>query len=90
MKKNYIKYISVGVFLFVLQIIFSCNSKKNRPVQVNNDAVSEVLPTLKGGSIFERFSKNNFSYCYYIPGDFKGEEKFPVIIFLDPHGNGRE
>ena len=38
--------------------------------------------------IFERFSKNNFSYCYYIPGDFKGEEKFPVIIFLDPHGNG--
>ena len=75
-----------GLFLFLNFI--ACNTKEKHPANINNEIVHEVAQVPEAGKVYDRNTQSNSSYSVYIPKNYSGKEKYPVIIFLDPHGNG--
>ena len=79
--KSYIRNFNFGLFLLGLQLI-SCTTKENKPTE-------EIVPIIEAGRTYDRITKSNSSYSVYLPKNCVEKEKYPAIIFLDPHGHGK-
>lgn len=81
---------STIIFLFVLALLGMFNSceqkKKAGSKETNRETVNKPeLP--EKGKVYSRSSING-SYGLFIPDSIEENEKLPVILFLDPHGDG--
>ena len=79
-------------FLFFLFLIYSC-STKHQPTETITPVAEEpkVKQELKAGEITATViceNNSSLSYALYLPKNYSVAEKFPVIIFFDPHGSG--
>jgi predicted esterase len=86
LKKNIFRQIWIG-FLAIL-FLSACSTKEKHPAEIKNEPAAEVKKIIEAGIVTNSISGNGSSFAYYIPRSFEGKEKYPVIIFLDPHGNG--
>ncbi len=83
--KNYL-----SIIIILVSIIFSsCVQKKNNNENINTDTIAVTAPVINSGVVFERLTKNNSTYSCYIPSGHEENKKFPVIILLDPHADGK-
>ena len=85
--KNFYYVIKKGVLILFL-FFLSCHSKEKHPDEIKNETVPEVVTPPEAGKVYDRITKSNSSYSLYIPKNFSGTEKYPVIIFIDPHAKG--
>jgi predicted esterase len=85
MKKQFSqKLIPVFAFLFLSSILFSC-SQKDKPVL---DLLGKPLEKQKINQHHSLTADSLSYYSYYIPESYNGKDRFPVLFFLDPHGDG--
>ena len=85
---SFIRDINIGVLLFCLHLI-SCTTKENKPIDNISQPTEVIAPINEAGRIYDRVTKNNSSYSVYFPATFSEKEKYPALIFLDPHGHGK-
>ena len=85
---SFIRDINIGVLLFCLHLI-SCTTKENKPIENISQPTEVIAPINEAGRIYDRLTKNNSSYSVYFPVTFSEKEKYPALIFLDPHGHGK-
>src|SRR4051812_12676630 len=72
---------------FILLFILACNTQDKKKVsEPEKPAEAEEPPV--AGRVYDRVASNGASYSLYIPQSYSGKEKYPVIIFFDPHGAG--
>ena len=87
-RKMKIRDLNIGVLLLCLHLI-SCTTKENKPTENISKPIEVVAPINEAGRIYERITKSNSSYSVYFPKNYNEKEKYPAIIFIDPHGHGR-
>ena len=67
----------------------SCTTNENKPAEKINKPTETIAPINEAERIYDRITKSNSSYSVYFPKNYNEKEKYPVIIFIDPHGHGR-
>ncbi len=87
-RKMKIRDLNIGVLLLCLHLI-SCTTKENKPTENISKPIEVIAPINEAGRIYDRISKSNSSYSVYFPLNYNEKEKYPAIIFIDPHGHGR-
>ena len=83
-----IKGVNFGLFFLCLHII-SCTTKEIKPIENISKPTAVLAPINEAGRIYDRITKSNSSYSVYFPKNYVEKEKYPAIIFFDPHGHGR-
>ena len=81
------------LFFFLLLIIsFSCSTKHPKPEAVTSSVNQPAAKhEIKAGELISSVACSNDpsqTYALYLPKNYSDAIKFPVIIFLDPHGSG--
>ncbi len=83
-----IKDVNFGLLFLCLHII-SCTTKEKKPTENIGKPIEVIAPIVEAGRIYDRITKSNSSYSVYFPKNYNEKEKYPAIIFLDPHGHGK-
>jgi len=85
------------ISLFIISLIsFSCTSNsKHEKVKTVDSVISQqpviVKDDFKKGEVISSVNLRNDTsqkFALYLPSTYSEAEKFPVIIFFDPHGEG--
>jgi hypothetical protein len=79
--------LSIFSALILCLLSNSCSHKEEKKTIAPEQVPSQNNSTLEKGKVFSTVTNNGY-YSAYIPPSYSGKEKFPVIIFLDPHGDG--
>jgi hypothetical protein len=86
MKPNKSNTMNKFAWIFFAVVLFaSCqNTSNNITDKAGNPIAIETLTAQQLG-----VSDSSLNYIFYLPRNYNGVEKLPIVFFLDPHANGK-
>src|SRR5689334_9913408 len=82
-------------FIFMAVLLFAAcsNPKKEAAPDATEEAAMKLVPadTFSVSTLIPRVECSNneaLSYGLYLPHQYKTDQHLPVLIFVDPHGDG--